>query len=165
MARHTNKRRNTRKRRQTRGKRRRQRGGGLFSSTDDDIKELQGKIDKSNENIPKWKEEIVELQNKKNDPEQSIFSKFFGSKENSSPEQEKVAYKEGKEGKEGESVVPKSVVVPEGANEYNKSNNFSGNTQREPQYGPMPSEYRTQNQSAGSRRRRRHRSHRRHRRK
>ena len=108
MARHTNKRRNTRRRRQIRSKRRTQQGGGLFSSKDDDIKELQEKIDKCNKNIPEWKAEIAKLQSEKSAPKQGIFSNFFGSKENSSPEQEEGA------SKEGEQVAPEPVPIKQG---------------------------------------------------
>jgi hypothetical protein len=174
MVRHTNKRRNTRRRRQTRGKRRSQHGGSWFSTKKEDI-------DSNNKNIQEYKNKITELkgENQKltselNTPDEGFWSKLVGSKKNSSPEQEKVAYKEGEERESGaneerESGVPESVVVPEGANEganeYNKSNNFSKNIQREPQYGPVKFKSGTEQYYGGSRRRRRHRSHRRHRRK
>jgi hypothetical protein len=167
MARHTNKRRNTRRRRQIRSKRRSQQGGGLFSSKDDDIKELQEKIDKCNKNIPEWKAEIAKLQSEKSAPKQGIFSNFFGSKENSTPESvpmkeegeqvapEPVPIKEEGASKEGESV-PESVPEPvapnsvpmkeEGASEEGEEDKQEGGRNK---YSRM---------NGGSHRRRRHRS-------
>jgi hypothetical protein len=108
MARHTNKRRNTRRTRQTRSKRRSQRGGGLFSSKDDDIKELQDKIAKCKKNIPEWEAEITKLQSEQSVPKSGFFSNLFGSKD--TPEQE--------EGASSEPVAPEPVPIKEeGASE------------------------------------------------
>jgi len=135
MARHTNKRRNTRRRRQTRGRRRSQHGGGWFSSKQEDITELQEKIDKCKKNIPEWEAEIIKLQNHMSAPKQNIFSSFFGSKSATVPEKSAT--------EEGAPVPEKSATATEeGSNE---------------QVAPVreEGEYKEGEQGGGSRRRRR----------
>ena len=127
MARHTNKRRNTRRRRQTRGRRRSQHGGSWFSSKQEDITELQEKINKCKQNIPEWEAEIAKLQNDMSAPKQNIFSSFFGSK--SATESEQVAPNSG-----SEQVAPNSgseeVATVREEGEYKEGEQGGGSRRR-----------------------------------
>ena len=138
MARHTNKRRNTRRRRQTRGRRRSQHGGSWFSSKQEDITELQEKINKCKQNIPEWEAEIAKLQNDMSAPKQNIFSSFFGSK--SATESEQVAPNSGSE-----------QVAPNSGSEQVAPNSGSEEVATVREEG----EYKEGEQGGGSRRRRR----------
>ena len=127
MARHTNKRRNTRRRRQTRGRRRSQHGGSWFSSKQEDITELQEKINKCKQNIPEWEAEIAKLQNDMSAPKQNIFSSFFGSK--SATESKQVAPNSG-----SEQVAPNSgseeVATVREEGEYKEGEQGGGSRRR-----------------------------------
>jgi hypothetical protein len=144
MARHTNKRRNTRRRRQTRGRRRTQRGGGLFSTKQEDIDSNNKNIQEYQDKITKIKEENQKLTSELNTPDEGFWSKLVGSK------------KKENTGSSGEQVAPENrmATAPENRMATAPEGNMATSTE-----GSMDtaSESFSYNQSAGSRRRRRHR--------
>ena len=143
MVRHTHRRRNSRRRRQTRGKRKSQRGGGIFSSKNEDIDSNNKNIQEYEDKITKLKEENQKLTSELNTPDEGFWSKLVGSK------------KKDNTGYSGEQVAPENRMATASENRMATAPENRMATAPENRMATAPESF--SYQDGGSRRRRRHR--------